>query len=68
MILKYWENFVSLGTIRHHPMEKKLHEIYEKEFCLSPIPSLAMHATNVNSAYGIPPNYNWRKNWEDNKI
>ena len=68
MILKYWENFVSLGTIRHHPMEKKLHEIYEKEFCLSPIPSLAMHATNINSAYGIPPNYNWKKNWEDNKV
>ena len=68
MILKYWENFVSLGTIRHHPMEKKLHEIYEKEFCLSPIPSLAMHTTNVNSAYGIPPNYDWKKNWEDNEI
>jgi hypothetical protein len=68
MILKYWENFISLGTVRHHPMEKKLHEIYEKEFCLSPIPSLAMHATNVNSVYGIPPNYDWKKNWDDSKI
>jgi len=68
MILKYWENFISLATIRHHPMEKKLHEIYEKEFCLSPIPSLTMHATNVNSVYGIPPNYDWKKNWEDNKV
>ena len=68
MILKYWENFISLATIRHHPMEKKLHEIYEKELCLSPIPSLTMHATNVNSVYGIPPNYDWKKNWENNKV
>jgi len=68
MILKYWEDFIAMSTIRHHPMEKKLHEIYEKEYCLSPIPSLAMHATNINSAYGIPPNYDWIKNWEDNKI
>ena len=49
-------------------MEKKLHEIYEKEYCFSPIPSLAMHTTNINSAYGIPPNYDWKKNWEDNEI
>ena len=68
MILKYWENFIAMSTTRHHPMEKKLHEIYEKEYCLSPIPSLAMHATNINSTYGIPPNYDWIKNWEDNKI
>ena len=68
MILKYWESFVSMGTLRQHPMEKKLHEIYEKEYCFSPIPSLAMHATNINSAYGIPPNYDWIKNWDDNKV
>ena len=68
MVLKHWDNFISLGTTRHHPMEKKLHEIYEKEYCFSPIPSLAMHTTNINSAYGIPPNYDWKKNWEDNEI
>ena len=67
MILSYFEYFKSMSTLRHHPMEKKLHEIYEKEYCLSPIPSLAMHSTNINSAYGIPPNYDWIKNWEDNK-
>ena len=67
MVLKHWDKLISMGTTRHHPMEKKLHEIYEKEYCFSPIPSLAMHATNVNSAYGIPPNYDWIKNWEDNK-
>ena len=68
MILKYWDFFILMGTLRHHPMEKKLHEIYEKEYCLSPIPSLAMHATNINSAYGIPPNFDWIKSWEDNKL
>lgn len=68
MILKYIDDLITLGTIRHHPMEKKLHDIYEKELCLSPIPSLAMHATNVNSSYGIPPNFDWIKNWENNKI
>jgi len=67
MVLKHWDKLISMGTTRHHPMEKKLHEIYEKEYCFSPIPSLAMHATNVNSAYGIPPNYDWIKNWEDSK-
>ena len=67
MILDYFEEFKSMSTLRQHPMEKKLHEIYEKEYCLSPIPSLAMHSTNINSAYGIPPNYEWLKNWEDNK-
>ena len=68
MIEKYWEDFFSMCTVRHHPMERKLHEIYEKEYCLSPLPSLAMHATNINSVYGIPPNYDWIKNWEENKV
>ena len=68
MIVKYFDELKSMATVRHHPMEKKLHDIYEKELCLSPIPSLAMHATNINSSYGIPPNFDWKKNWEDNKI
>ena len=67
MIMKYWEDFMAMSTTRHHPMEKKLHEIYEKEYCLSPIPSLAMHATNINSAYGIPPNIDWVKLWNENE-
>ena len=68
MILKYIDSFILMSTVRHHPMEKKLHEIYEKEYCLSPIPSLAMHSTNINSAYGVPPNYEWVKNWDENKV
>jgi len=68
MILKYWDDLISMSTTRHHPMEKKLHKIYEKEYCFSPIPSLAMHSTNINSVYGIPPNIDWEKLWEENKV
>ena len=66
MILKYWEDFKLMSTLRHHPMEKRLHYIYEKEYCLSPIPSLAMHCTYINSVYGIPPNFEWKKIWDEN--
>ena len=66
MILKYLDVLKSMGSTRHHPMELKLHEIYQKEYCLSPIPSLAMHATNVNTIYGLPPNFDWKKIWDDN--
>ncbi len=68
MILKYYDELMMMGTIRHHPMEKKLHEIYEAEICLSPVPSLAMHATNINSSYGIPPLFDWKKVWDENEI
>ena len=68
MILKYLNELKSMATIRHHPMEKKLHEIYEKEICLSPIPSLSMHCTNINSIYGIPPSFDWKKVWEENEV
>ena len=68
MLQKYMKELVSMCTKRHHPMEKKLHEIYEKEICLSPIPSLSMHCTNINSIYGIPPNFDWKKVWEENEV
>ena len=67
MILKYWEDFRLMSTLRHHPMEKKLHNIYENEYCLSPMPSLAIHCTYINSVYGIPPNFPWNDVWEENK-
>ena len=50
------------------PFEKPLHEIFKSEVCLSPIPSLAIHATNINSIYGISPVVNIKKLWDDNKI
>ena len=68
MINKYLDELKLMSTVRHHPMELKLHEIYDKEFCISPIPSLAMHATNINSTCGIPPNFDWDKIWYENKL
>jgi len=68
MINKYLTELKLMSTVRHHPMELKLHEIYKNEFCISPIPSLAMHATNINSTYGLPPNFNWKKIWDENEI
>ncbi len=67
MILKYWDELKLMCTLRHHPMEKALHKIYENEYCLSPIPSLTMHCTNINSVYGLPPNFRWKKIWEENE-
>ena len=67
MINKYLTELKLMSTVRHHPMELKLHEIYKKEYCISPIPSLAMHTTNINSTYGLPPNFNWKKIWDENE-
>ncbi|MDC1112420.1 glycosyltransferase family 2 protein [Candidatus Pelagibacter sp.] len=66
MINKYLDELKTMGQLRHHPMEQKLHQIYEQEYCLSPIPSLAMHTTNINSIYGLPPNFDWKKIWNEN--
>ena len=68
MINKYLAELKLMSTIRHHPMELKLHEIYKNEYCISPIPSLAMHATNINSTYGLPPNFNWKEIWDENEV
>ena len=67
IIEKYWDKYISMCEIEHAPFEKPMHEIYEKEYCLSPIPSLTMHATNINSMYGVPPNFDWKKIWDENK-
>ena len=62
----YWEKFVSMCQFEHYPFEKPLHDIYKIEFCLSPIPSLAFHCTNINSIYGISPNVDWKRIWDEN--
>ena len=66
MVVDYWEKFTSMCEFEHYPFELPLHEIYKKEYCLSPIPSLAMHCTNINSTYGISPNMDWKELWEEN--
>ena len=67
LIEKYWKSFENMCQFENSPFEKPLHEMYEHELCLSPIPSLAMHCTNINSVYGLPPNFEWKKIWEENK-
>ena len=68
MVQKYWSKLTSMCEFEHYPFEKPLHEIYAKELCLSPIPSIAIHCTNINSIYGLSPNLDWKKIWEENKI
>ena len=68
IVKKYWENLTSICKIEHYPFEKPLHDIYKKEFCFSPIPSLAVHFTNINSVYGLSPFINYKKIWQENEI
>ena len=67
MLQKHWNKFVSMCQFEHYPFEQPLHDIYKSEYCLSPIPSLAIHCTNVNSIFGLSPNVDWMKIWEENK-
>jgi len=67
LIEKHWNKFVSMCQFEHYPFELPLHEIYKVEYCLSPIPSLAIHCTNINSIFGLSPNMDWEKIWEENK-
>tara|TARA_Y100001935_G_C17284074_1_gene499260 strand:+ start:381 stop:1349 length:969 start_codon:yes stop_codon:yes gene_type:complete len=64
---KYWENFQKTCLNRHDPFEKYINEIYEKEICISPIKSLSLHLTNINSSYGLSPFIDYKKLWEENK-
>ena len=67
ILQKYWNKFISMCNFEHYPFEQPLHDIYKSEYCLSPIPSLAIHLTNINSIFGLSPNINWKKIWEENK-
>ena len=67
LLEKYWNKFISMCQFEHYPFEQPLHDLYKIEYCLSPIPSLALHFTNVNSIFGLSPNINWKKVWEDNE-
>ena len=63
---KYWEKLISMCQFEHYPFEQPLHDIYKLEYCFSPIPTLALHCTNVNSIFGLSPNINWKKIWDEN--
>ena len=68
LIDKYWDNFKKTCEDRHDPFEKYLNEIYKQEICISPVKSLSLHLTNINSSYGLAPFINYKELWEDNKI
>ena len=68
LLLKHWDTFASMSKINHTPFEKPLHDIYSKQYCLSPIPSLAMHCANINSIYGISPLMDWKRLWDENEV
>jgi hypothetical protein len=65
---KYWDNFYNTCLDRNKPFEKYLNEIYTKEFCISPLKSLSLHLTNINSSYGLSPFIDYKKLWDENEL
>ena len=68
IINKHFKKFVSACEFEHYPFEKPFHDIYKKELCISPMPALAVHFTNINSIYGLSPLIDYEKLWKENKI
>ena len=67
LLNKYWENLYKTCIDRHEPFEKYINEIYLSEVCISPLKSLSLHLTNINSSYGLSPFIDYKKIWETNK-
>ena len=63
----YWENFSKNCEDRHDPFEKYINEIHKNEFCISPLKSLSVHLTNINSSYGLSPFINYKDLWDQNE-
>jgi hypothetical protein len=68
VVEKHWDRLLSMCTLEHYPFESPLHEIYKKELCISPIPSIAIHCTNINSIFGLSPNKDWKRIWDENEV
>ena len=67
LIEKYFSELEKMGIEWTDPWEKPLHNIYKTHPCLSPIPSLAVHCANINSIFGLSPNMDWKKIWDENE-
>ena len=65
---KYCDNFYKNCLDRHDPFEKYINEIFEKELCISPMKSLSVHITNINSSYGLSPFIDYKKIWDENDV
>ena len=68
MFEKYWDNLKKTCEKRHDPFEKYLNEILLDEIGISPVNTLSVHLTNINSSYGLSPFVDIKKLWEENKI
>ena len=66
LILENFNKLERMGIEWIDPWEKPLHEIYNAHPCFSPIPSLAYHCANVNSVFGVSPNIDLKKLWDEN--
>jgi len=68
LLNQYWDNFKKTCEDRHDPFEKYLNEIYNQEICISPLKSLSLHLTNVNSSYGLSPFIDYKKLWDESEV
>ena len=68
LVNKHFKKFVSACEFEHYPFEKPFHDIYKKELCISPMPALAVHFTNINSIFGLSPNVDWKQIWDENNL
>ena len=67
LLEKYWDNFYKTCLDRHDPFERYINDIYNKEICISPLKSLSVHFTNINSSYGLSPFIDYKKLWDESK-
>ena len=67
LLNRYWENFRKTCLDRNDPFERYINEIYKNEICISPLKSLSLHLTNINSSYGLSPFIDYKKLWDENK-
>ena len=63
---KYWNHYEDMFLNNYDPYEKPLLQLYKKINCFSPMPSLSIHLTNINSIYGLSPLKDWKEIWEKN--
>ena len=66
LLIDNWSIYEEMFLNNYDPYERPLHKLYMKCYCLSPMPSLALHMTNVNSIYGLSPLIDWLKIWKKN--
>jgi len=66
VIEENYNNLEKMGIEWVDPWEKPLHDIYNLNPCLSPVPSLAVHCANINSVFGVSPFVDLKELWEKN--